>query len=83
LFGTTNTFLDSFGLQNLDDLPTLAEIRDMETLVPELQFEYPQGAVLPDGVDEGEDAVAGKDTVDNTDIQDDEDLDSVPAKVHP
>jgi segregation and condensation protein B len=39
LFSTTKTFLDSFDLQNLDDLPTLAEIRDMENLEPELQLE--------------------------------------------
>ena len=39
LFGTTRTFLDSFDLLNLDDLPTLAEIRDMENLEPELQLE--------------------------------------------
>jgi segregation and condensation protein B len=39
LFGTTKTFLDSFDLQNLDDLPTLAEIRDMENLEPELLLE--------------------------------------------
>ncbi len=39
LFSTTRTFLDSFDLKNLDDLPTLAEIRDMETLIPELQLE--------------------------------------------
>jgi segregation and condensation protein B len=39
LFGTTKAFLDAFDLQNLDDLPTLAEIRDMENLEPELQFE--------------------------------------------
>ena len=38
LFGTTRTFLDTFNLQNLDDLPTLAEIRDMENLEPELQL---------------------------------------------
>ena len=39
LFGTTKTFLDYFNLQNLDDLPTLAEIRDMENLEPELELE--------------------------------------------
>lgn len=39
LFGTTRVFLDYFNLQNLDDLPTLAEIRDMETFEPELQLE--------------------------------------------
>jgi len=49
LFGTTHTFLDAFGLQNLDDLPTLAEIRDMEILEPELQLEVPAQAALRDG----------------------------------
>lgn len=39
LFGSTKKFLDSFDLQNLDDLPTLAEIRDMDNLEPELQLE--------------------------------------------
>lgn len=39
LFGTTKIFLDSFNLQNLDDLPTLAEIRDMDNLEPELLLE--------------------------------------------
>lgn len=39
LFGTTRNFLDYFNLKNLDDLPTLAEIRDMENLEPELDLE--------------------------------------------
>jgi len=47
LFGTTHTFLDSFGLQNLDELPTLAEIRDMDNLEPELQLEVPAEIAAP------------------------------------
>jgi len=39
LFGTTKAFLDYFNLASLDDLPTLAEIRDMESLEPELDFD--------------------------------------------
>ncbi len=39
LFGTTRAFLDYFNLNTLDELPTLAEIRDMETLEPELDFD--------------------------------------------
>jgi len=54
LFGTTHTFLDSFGLQNLDELPTLAEIRDMEDLEPELQLEAPAEIAAPLGMNEDE-----------------------------
>lgn len=39
LFGTTKAFLDYFNLASLDDLPSLAEIKDMETLEPELELE--------------------------------------------
>jgi len=39
LFGTTKVFLDYFNLKSLDDLPSLAEIRDMDNLEPELDFE--------------------------------------------
>ena len=43
LFGTTKVFLDYFGLASLDDLPSLAEIKDMDDLEPELEFEEPGG----------------------------------------
>jgi segregation and condensation protein B len=39
LFGTTRAFLDNFELKSLDDLPTLAEIRDFDNLEPELDFQ--------------------------------------------
>ena len=42
LFGTTKVFLDYFNLGSLDDLPSLAEIRDMESIEPELDFDRAQ-----------------------------------------
>jgi segregation and condensation protein B len=41
LLGTTKEFLDYFNLKGLDDLPTLAEIRDLENLEPELNLADP------------------------------------------
>lgn len=38
LLGTTREFLDYFGLRSLDDLPTLAQLRDVETLGVQLEF---------------------------------------------
>lgn len=34
LFGTTRQFLEYFNLRSLDDLPTLAELRDLDVLAP-------------------------------------------------
>jgi len=45
LFGTTKAFLDYFNLKSLDDLPSLADIRDMDSFEPELDLE-------PDPADE-------------------------------
>lgn len=38
MYATTRAFLDYFNLKNLEDLPTLAEIRDLESLMPGLDF---------------------------------------------
>jgi segregation and condensation protein B len=39
MYATTRQFLDYFNLKNLDQLPALAEIRDLDTLTAELGFE--------------------------------------------
>jgi segregation and condensation protein B len=39
LYGTTKTFLDHFNLKNLEELPTLAEIKDMESQEAKLQVQ--------------------------------------------
>jgi segregation and condensation protein B len=41
LYGTTRTFLDYFNLKGLDDLPTLAEIRDLDEINRALDLEDP------------------------------------------
>ena len=41
LLGTTREFLDYFGLKSLDQLPTLAELKDVETIG--VQLELPGG----------------------------------------
>jgi len=39
MYGTTHKFLDYFGLKNLDDLPTLSELRDIDSINAELALE--------------------------------------------
>ncbi len=41
LFGTTKGFLDYFDLANLTDLPTLAEIQDIDSIEPQFDFDVP------------------------------------------
>ncbi len=45
MYATTRQFLDYFNLKSLDQLPALAEIRDLDTLNAELGFSEP----LPEG----------------------------------
>ena len=44
LYGTTREFLDYFGLRSLDELPTLAELRDLDEINRELDLEDPESA---------------------------------------
>src|SRR5512138_3372214 len=54
LLGTTREFLDYFGLKSLDQLPTLAELKDVETIG--VQLELPAGEAQPASGEEGEGA---------------------------
>ena len=45
LFGTTKAFLDYFGLKSLDELPPLAELKDIPEREPQLPFDITPPAV--------------------------------------
>lgn len=54
LLGTTREFLDYFGLRSLDQLPTLAELKDVETIGVQLELpggELPAEALATEAVD--------------------------------
>lgn len=56
LFGTTRAFLDYFNLTSLDDLPSLAEIKDMDGFEPELDLGLvAEAAQLPDDDEDDDD----------------------------
>ena len=44
LLGTTREFLDYFGLKSLDDLPTLAELQDLDDIKVQLELPGDEGA---------------------------------------
>jgi len=47
MYGTTKQFLDYFNLKSLDELPSLAELRDFETIDAELDLQLP-GLEMPE-----------------------------------
>ncbi len=59
LYGTTRTFLDDFNLRGLEDLPPLAEVRDIDKfhgdLFPEQGVGTPVTTPDSDGVTQGDD----------------------------
>lgn len=60
LYATTREFLDYFNLKSLNDLPTLAEIRDLESINRELEL------VDPDKRQEGESEVIPEEVPETT-----------------
>jgi len=61
LLGTTREFLDYFGLKSLDQLPTLAELKDVETIGVQLELpaDQPQAAEGAEGAAAGEEGGEG------------------------
>ena len=46
LLGSTREFLDYFSLKSLDNLPTLAQLRDVENLGVQLEFPETQAPLV-------------------------------------
>ena len=58
LFGTTKIFLDYFNLKSLDELPPMAEIREIEDFDPQLTL----APVAPADVEDAVESTLGPDT---------------------
>ena len=54
LYGTTKEFLDYFNLKSLDQLPTLAEIKDLDSIHPELALDEDSAENASDHADESD-----------------------------
>lgn len=53
LYGTTSSFLDYFNLKSLDELPTLAEIKDLDDIHPELALNEDDSVPVNTGGEDG------------------------------
>ncbi len=86
MYGTTRQFLDYFNLKSLDELPTLAELRDLDKIHPELGLEEVSEAEAETLVEEaaGELAIAPEEQTEESAarethaIESDEELAEVP-----
>jgi segregation and condensation protein B len=68
LYATTKEFLDYFNLKSLNELPTLAEIRDLESINRELELQDPDK--LSDEQDKAAEPSTENDTEDSQALQD-------------
>lgn len=95
IYGTTKEFLDYFGLKSLSDLPTLADISDLDNLNVELDLPDPDvhesgNAPVRESTQDGRDPdpeLSGEDPDDNAEVEVAEeaevlDLDDEPTEVN-
>ncbi|MBK6581910.1 MAG: SMC-Scp complex subunit ScpB [Gammaproteobacteria bacterium] len=78
LFATTRQFLDHFGLSGLDQLPTLAEIKDFEQVSPVLELAIDVQSAPAEDVLAGSDGAVEADTaaIARFDVEPEADMDS-------
>ncbi len=69
LYGTTNTFLDYFNLKSLNELPTLSELKDLDSFHPELAFNE-------DNLAAGEYTEVENTEVEDTEVEDTEEVEA-------
>ena len=76
LFGTTKVFLDYFGLKSLDQLPPLAELKDIPDLEPQLPFDVDPAVVANAALaldeEQQRDDASNDDSLDDADGTDDD-----------
>jgi segregation and condensation protein B len=84
LLGSTREFLDYFGLKKLDDLPTLAQLKELEDLRVQLMLPGADPEVLADGeITPHADAAADADAAGDIDPPADDDEDSAAQAAAP
>ena len=81
LLGTTKAFLDYFNLKSLDQLPTLAEIKDIDNLEPELELTHPNPDQHSASTEDNDDAQQEKDAREETPSTDQQTEDPEDPKV--
>lgn len=70
LLGTTREFLDSFGLRSLDELPSLAELSDLDDMNVQLELPAPvEGRAVAAASGDAADPEASSETADETDTE--------------
>jgi segregation and condensation protein B len=77
LLGTTKDFLDYFGLKKLDDLPTLAQLKELEDLRVQLSLPGAEPAAVSSAPEGG---AVHSDTVQSDTVQDDEEQSEDPEQ---
>ena len=79
LYGTTSQFLDYFNLKSLNELPTLAELKDLDQYHPELAFaeQEPADSEALHVVDEDENMAEPVDAIPDNQSSEDPSLTSV------